>query len=59
MNKEKNITSFSDADGNSFILDAATRNIMAVIDRHGFLTNSEGKRLFNVHGHKFIKGYNY
>ena len=59
MTLNKNTTSFTDAEGTSYILDADTREIITTMDRNGFIYNSEGERTGNIHGHEYIEGYCY
>ena len=57
--KNKKTHSVTDANGTTFILDDKTRMILTSMDKNGFIYNSKGERIGNIHGHEYIEGYNY
>lgn len=51
--------SFTDANGTQYILNAETREIISTMDRSGFIYDSTGKRVGNIHNRAFMEGFNY
>ena len=56
---KSNTTTFTDANGTRYILDADTRRIKSTMDKHGFIYDADGKITGNIHGKEHIKGYHY
>lgn len=52
-------TSFTDANGTKYILNAETRQIISTMDKNGFIYNSKGERTGNIHGNEYITHYYY
>lgn len=54
--KTRNIT---DAHGNQYTINSKTREIISRRDKHGFIYDSQGNRVGNVHGYTHLDGFFY
>lgn len=51
--------SITDANGNQYTINAKTREIISRRDKYGFIYDSQGNRVGNVHGHAHMDGFYY